>query len=365
MSDNSQDVLYMQRAVDLAAKGLYTTTPNPRVGCVIVSASGQIVGEGFHEKAGAPHAEINALTMAGARAQGATAYVTLEPCNHHGRTGPCTEALISAGLARVVYAMEDPNPLVAGQGLSRLRRAGLVVDGPVLEAAATELNPGYIKRMTSGLPWITCKLAMSLDARTAMANGESQWITGPDARQDVQRLRARSCAIITGVNTIIADDPSLTLRDPVLGDIDRQPLRIIVDSHLRTPPQAAIFKAPGETLVATGAAAPAGHPLAPWVRIFPGNDGQVDLTALLRYLSELGLNEVLVESGSRLAGAFLAAGLIDELVIYLAGTLMGSSARPLFDLPLLHMDDRIPLSIRQIVPVGQDWKIFAYPVYRD
>ncbi len=357
---------YMQHALELANLGLYTTTPNPRVGCVVVNDEGNVIGEGYHQKAGLAHAEINALAAAGASARGATIYVTLEPCNHQGQTGPCTEALIAAGVKKVVYGMEDPNPRVAGRGLARLREAGIVVEGPVMEEAARDLNPGYIKRMTENMPWVRCKMAMSLDARTAMANGESQWITGPEARLDVQKLRARSCSIVTGVNTVINDNPSLTLRDPLLGPITRQPVRVIVDSYLRTPPQANILRVVGETLIVSCVKPEKDSPLVPWVHVFPNTtEDQVDLRALIRYLGTLGHNEVLIESGSKLAGSFLTAGLIDELVVYLAGSLMGSAARPLFELPLVHMDDRIPLSIRQILPIGQDWKILAYPVYRD
>lgn len=355
----ARDSDFMQQALAQAALGLYSTTPNPRVGCVLVAATGEVVGQGYHVRAGEGHAEVNALAMAGERARGATAYVTLEPCDHHGRTGPCSQALIDAGVIEVVYAMQDLNPLVAGKGLARLRRAGIAVRGPVLEADAVALNLGFIKRMQTGLPFVRCKLAMSLDGRTAMANGESQWITGPAAREDVQKLRARSCSIITGAATILADNPQLTVRSPALGANPRQPLRIVVDSRLRTPVDAQIYAAPEHSVVATTQAVNAHGAVAAWQ--FEGE--KVDLVALVRRLGEQGHNEVLIEAGPTLAGAFLAAGLIDELVVYMAGKLMGSTAKPLFELPLTHMADSIALNISSVQPVGDDWRIIAKPIY--
>ena len=345
----------MARALRLAQRGLNTTAPNPRVGCVLCVGE-EVVGEGFHQKTGEAHAEIHALQAAGEKAKGATAYVTLEPCSHHGKTGPCVDALIGAGVSRVVYAMEDPNPQVAGLGIMRLQEADIIVDGPVLENDARVLNAGFIKRMTQGMPYVRCKTAMSMDGRTAMASGESKWITGPDARQDVQRLRARSCAIITGVESVIHDDPSLTVR---LGEQDRQPLCIIVDTHGRCPQQAAILDQPGRTVIAVGASTQLDDGRQVWT--LPEREGRVDLRALLRKLAEEGCNEVLVETGATLAGAFVAAGLVDELIFYLAPKLLGSSARPIFDLPIDKMSGQLPLIIQDIRAVGEDWRIIAAP----
>ncbi len=242
------DRTFMSRALQLAERGLNSTPPNPRVGCLVVDDHGQVVGQGFHEKAGEAHAEVNALNEAGSAAKGATVYVTLEPCSHHGKTGPCADALVQAGVSRVVYAMEDPNPEVSGAGMECLRTAGIEVDGPLMEEEARQLNIGFVKRMTQGKPFVRCKMAMSLDGRTAMASGESKWITGPDARVDVQKIRARSCAMVTGVDSVINDNPALTVR---LGENARQPLRVILDSHGRCPKKADILDQPGTTIIAT------------------------------------------------------------------------------------------------------------------
>ncbi|MFT5082129.1 MAG: diaminohydroxyphosphoribosylaminopyrimidine deaminase [Lentisphaeria bacterium] len=353
-----QDQMMMMRALQLARLGLNGTSPNPRVGCVLLSEDGRIVGEGYHCKAGSAHAEIAALVAAGAQARAATAYVTLEPCCHHGKTGPCTEALIAAGVKRVVYAMEDPNPQVAGRGLEALQAAGIEIVGPVEEQAAWALNPGFIKRMRTGLPFIRCKMAMSLDGRTAMASGESKWITGPSARQDVQTLRARSCAIVTGVESVIHDDPSLTVR---LGDNDRQPLRVIVDTHGRCPMQADILDQPGQTVIAcSNMHAPSEADSRKYWRL-PERNGRIDLYALTRRLGQEGCNEVLIETGATLAGAFVSAGLVDELIVYMAGKLMGRNARPLFDLPIDKMRGALTLSIQEVRAVGADWRITAVP----
>ena len=352
----NRDEQWMARACDLALHGLNTATPNPRVGCVLVSPAGEVVGEGFHLRAGEPHAEVNALRAAGAAARGATVYVTLEPCNHQGRTGPCSQALIDAGVAEVVYGMEDPNPLVAGSGLARLRGAGVRVRGPVMEARARELNPGFIRRMTTGLPWVRCKLAMSLDGRTAMASGESFWITGEAARADVQSFRARSCAIVTGVGTLLRDDPSLTVRDPAFGDHPRQPLRVVVDSRLRTPPEARLLRTPGVAIATCAFNRPQ---LGAEIWGMPSRAGAVDLRALLEKLAQRDCNEVLVEAGPTLAGSFLREGLIDELVLYVAPRLFGSAARPLFDLPLQFLAQAVDLEIVDLRPVGRDWRYVA------
>ncbi|KAF0192124.1 MAG: riboflavin biosynthesis protein RibD [Gammaproteobacteria bacterium] len=368
------DHYFMAMALRLAGRGMYTTMPNPRVGCVLVR-DGDVVGEGWHEAAGQAHAESRALAAAGARARGATAYVTLEPCSHHGRTGPCADALIAAGVARVVVAMIDPNPLVAGAGAARLRDAGIQVDSGLLEEQAASLNPGFIRRMRDQRPYVRCKMAMSLDGRTAKAGGESRWITGDAARLDVQRLRARSCAIMTGIDTVLADDPSLTVRWQALAAGDcatpgntpaRQPLRVVVDTNLRLSPTARLLGLPGKTLVATAtedcaryeALARSGARVA----CFPLTGAQVDLSELLRYLAEQGMNEILLEAGATLAGAMLQRRLIDEFVIYVAPVLMGSDARALFNLPgLAAMADNIALAIRDIRKVGDDWRVSAFP----
>ena len=359
----------MARALQLARRGWYSARPNPRVGCVI-ARDGRVVGEGYHLRAGEPHAEGNALAAAGSLARGASAYVTLEPCNHQGRTGPCSRALIDAGIAEVVYAMADPHEIASG-GLDTLRAAGIRVRGPLLDAEARTLNPGFIKRCESGLPRVTVKLAMSLDGRTAMASGESQWITGPAARRDVQRLRAASDAVVTGVGTVLRDDPSLNVRPDALDLPDgeaiaaHQPLRVIVDSQLRTPPSARMLQLPGPVLIAAGRTDPAvdfsvaANP--PEILPFSASGGRVDLEALLRELARRECSEVLVESGAELAGALVAAGLVDQLVVYMAPKLMGSNARPLLTLPLDAMGQSLGLDITEICAVGDDWRITAQP----
>lgn len=362
------DVHYMARAVELARKGHYSTHPNPRVGCVIVR-DGQIVGEGWHERAGEPHAEVHALRAAGELARGATAYVTLEPCSHHGRTPPCADALVNAGLARVVAAMQDPNPEVAGRGLQRLQQAGIATESGVLENEARLLNQGFLKRMEHGLPFVRVKLAMSLDGRTAMASGESQWITGPDARSAVQRLRAQASVVLTGADTVLADDARLTVRAAELGldaeqtalALSRPPLRVLIDGRLRVPLDAAFFKA-GPALVATCVAVEEQYANGPECLIVPGVEGQVDLRQLLVELARRGVNEVLVEAGPRLAGAFAQQGLVDEYQIFMAGKFLGSSARPLLDWPLAQMKDAPALKITEIRAVGDDWRVTAIPV---
>lgn len=362
------DAHYMARALELARKGHYSTHPNPRVGCVIVR-DGQIVGEGWHERAGEPHAEVHALRAAGELARGATAYVTLEPCSHHGRTPPCADALVSAGVARVVAAMQDPNPEVAGRGLQRLQQAGIVTESGVLESEARLLNQGFLKRMEHGLPFVRVKLAMSLDGRTAMASGESQWITGPDARSAVQRLRAQASVVLTGADTVLADDARLTVRAAELGldpeqtalALSRPPLRVLIDGRLRVPLEAAFFKA-GPALVATCVAVEEQYANGPECLIVPGAEGQVDLRQLLVELAGRGVNEVLVEAGPRLAGAFAQLGLVDEYQIFMAGKFLGSSARPLLDWPLAQMKDAPALKITEIRAVGDDWRVTAIPV---
>src|SRR5512135_2431955 len=296
------DSQWMARALCLAERGLYTTAPNPRVGCVLVK-DGKIIGEGWHERAGEPHAEVHALRAAGGAARGATAYVTLEPCSHHGRTPPCADALIAAGVSRVVSAMQDPNPLVAGQGLQKLSDAGIEVECGLMEAAARELNIGFVSRMTRGMPWVRSKIAASLDGRTALANGTSKWITGEAARRDVQHWRARSCAILTGIGTVLADDPQLNVRSM---ESARQPLRAVVDNGLRIPPAARLLQQPGAVIYTATQDAQkiaALEKSGARVAVLADAGGQVDLSAVLRDLAERGCNEVLVEAGSKLNGA--------------------------------------------------------------
>ncbi|WP_370981575.1 bifunctional diaminohydroxyphosphoribosylaminopyrimidine deaminase/5-amino-6-(5-phosphoribosylamino)uracil reductase RibD [Agaribacterium sp. ZY112] len=354
---STDDRRYMQRAIELAQHGLNSTAPNPRVGCLLLK-DGLVIAEAWHVKAGEAHAEAAALQQVGEQARGSCAYVTLEPCSHHGRTGPCADALIDAGVSRVVYAMQDPNPEVGGEGIARLKAAGIDVDGPVLEDEARALNPGFIKRMESGLPYIRIKSAMSLDARTAMASGESKWITAPAARDDVQKLRARSCALITGVGSVEHDDPSLTVR---LSDDDRQPLRVIVDSHARCPRRAQIFEKQGRTIIACLESADIAENDKREFWRLPERNGRVDLRALVERLAQEQCNELLVETGAELAGSFVGEALVDEFVIYIAPKLLGSSARPLFELPVSTMSGNLPLVIKDIRAVGYDWRVTAMP----
>jgi diaminohydroxyphosphoribosylaminopyrimidine deaminase/5-amino-6-(5-phosphoribosylamino)uracil reductase len=351
----AEETGHMARAIELARRGLWTADPNPRVGCVLADGA-RVVGEGWHERAGGPHAEIVALAAAGAAARGATAYVTLEPCSHHGRTPPCADALVAAGIARVVYAMRDPNPRVDGGGAARLAAAGIPVEGGLLEPEARDLNPGFISRMTRGRPWVTVKLAASLDGGTALPGGESRWITGEAAREDVQRLRARSSAVMTGSGTVLADDPRLDVRLP--GAV-RQPLRVVLDSRLRTPPAARILAPPGQALILCAQADPARacalQASGAEVVMVAGAEGGIDLDAALALLASRGVNELLVECGAGLAGALFAAGLVDELLLYLAPALLGRGARPLADLePPASMAERLEFAIVGREDVGGD-----------
>ena len=358
---STDDHRYMTQALRLAERGLYTTTPNPRVGCVIVKA-GKVIGEGWHERAGGPHAEVHALRQAGEAARGADVYVTLEPCSHHGRTPPCAQALVDAGVRRVVAAMSDPNPRVAGSGLKLLESHGIETCGGLMEKEARQLNPGFISRMTRGRPWVTVKVAASLDGRTALANGVSQWITGPAARSDVQRWRARSCAILTGIGTVLADDPQMTVRE---FDIGRQPLRVVVDSTLRIPSESKILQG-GNTLIACFEGqtqkVEALRGLGVTVLELPASNGQVCLASLMQVLAAREINEVLVEAGAHLNGALLREGLADELLIYYAPALLGDGARDMFALPeLADMSQRVELDILSLDQVGQDIRVRARP----
>ena len=355
----AQDSVWMAHALRLAERGLYTTSPNPRVGCVLVH-NGDVVGEGWHEYAGEPHAEVLALCAAGEAARGATAYVTLEPCSHHGRTPPCADALIAAGVARVAVAVQDPNPRVAGQGIAKLRAAGIEVECGLMETAACELNIGFFARMARGTPWLRSKIAMSLDGRTALANGVSQWITGEAARQDVQHWRARSCAVLTGIGTVLADDPQLNVRGI---ETARQPLRAVVDSLLRMPPNARLLQQSGVmvyTATQDAQKIAALEKSGARVVVLPDANGQVDAAAVLRNLAAQGCNEVLVEAGSKLNGALLKAGLVDELVLYLAPQLLGDMARDMARLgELVSLDRRIELEWNDVRQVGKDLRIVA------
>ena len=358
MSFSVEDRQFMTRAIQLAAKGIYTTDPNPRVGCVLVR-NGVIIGEGYHQRAGEGHAEVNALRQAG-DAKGATAYVTLEPCSHFGRTPPCAKGLIDAGISRVVAAMVDPNPQVAGRGLSMLKEAGVEASSGLLSEQAQALNPGFIARMERGRPYIRLKIATSVDGRTAMASGESQWITGPSARSDVQRLRARSSAIVTGVGSVLHDDSALTVRDEQLPVTvkplteGRQPLRVVLDSKGRLPASASMLTLPGKTLWVTGQS----YPDLPGAeqQVFPVDaEGRIDLNELFSYLaSQLSCNEVLVECGAELAGAVIRAGLVDEIVHYMAAKLMGSHARPMAVMPIDVMQDAVSLELKDLRQFGDD-----------
>jgi diaminohydroxyphosphoribosylaminopyrimidine deaminase/5-amino-6-(5-phosphoribosylamino)uracil reductase len=355
----SADHLFMTQALRLAEQGLYTTMPNPRVGCVIVN-NGVVVGTGAHLKAGEPHAEVLALRAAGERARGADIYVTLEPCSHHGRTPPCANALVEAGAKRVIAAMQDPNPLVAGSGLAFLQSQGIEASAGLMQAQAVELNPGFISRMTRNRPFVRSKIAASLDGRTALSNGESKWITGEAARRDVQHWRARSSALLTGIGTVLADNPMMTVRDL---DILQQPMCVIVDSWLRTPPTAKILQG-GNVLIAyasdsddkAAALKEAGAELV----ALPETNGRVDMDQLMLELGKREINELLVEAGQGLNGALLKGDLIDELLLYYAPVLMGAEATGMFAMPALtRMSERSELKIIDTRQTGQDIRVRA------
>lgn len=353
---------FMAQALQLAERGRYTTFPNPRVGCVVVRDD-VVVGEGWHERAGEPHAEIRALREAGSQAHGADLYVTLEPCSHHGRTPPCADALVAAGVRKVWAAMRDPNPRVAGQGIERLRAGGIEVDVGLLEGPARELNRGFVSRMERGRPFVTLKLAASLDARTAMANGESQWITGPAARADVHRLRADAGAVLSGAGTVLADDPRMTVR--AFPGVTRVPDRIVLDSKARVGDAAKVWSSDGaRRFRVTGASAPGGE-VDGVERIATALTaaGRIELDAALRALALREVNHVLVECGSGLAGALLKEGLVDELICYVAPMLLGDAARGLARIPGLdRLDQHVQLKFVDVRQVGPDLRITAVPV---
>ncbi|PPD05342.1 MAG: riboflavin biosynthesis protein RibD [Methylobacter sp.] len=357
MTQSGRDAFFMARAIQLADQGRYTTDPNPRVGCVLVK-DGRVLAEGWHRQAGLAHAEAEALKRTD-DAQGATAYVTLEPCSHTGRTPPCADALIAAGIKRVVIAMQDPNPLVAGGGINKLQSAGIEVVCGVLEVQAQQLNPGFIKRMLFQRPWIRSKLAMSLDGRTAMASGESQWISAEQSRADVQRLRAQSSAVLTGINTVLADDPSLNARVdwPV-----KQPDRLVLDSALRMPANARMLQLPGRTLILTcvdnAGKRQALESAGGEVYCLPASSGRLELTAVTRFLAEQQFNEILVEAGAMLNGALLAENLVDEWIIYQAPCILGDQGRGLFHLPgVQRLADKILVKLQDVRQIGPDLRL--------
>jgi len=352
---STQDIEFMTRALRLARRGLNTTSPNPRVGCVVV-VDGEIISEGWHQRAGDAHAEVNALNAAAGLAANATVYVTLEPCVHAGRTGPCTDALIEAGIQTVVCAMVDPNPQVAGQGIARLQAAGIACVTGVLEDEARELNPGFIRRMEAGRPFVRVKAAQSIDGRTALADGSSQWITGDAARADVQTWRARACAVLTGVGTVLADDPLLNVRT---ANCERQPLRIVLDPQLRTPATARLFNVKGQVLLIASQSAEQTkedvlRSVGASVIRLPESESGFDLNAVLYELARYEINEIHVEAGAKLSGAFIRAGLVDELLLYTAPLLLGSQGRPLFDFAIDAMEQRPELQLLDQRQVGND-----------
>ena len=358
---SATDCAHMARALQLAARGTYSAHPNPVVGCVLAK-DGEVVGEGWHEKAGEAHAEINALRDAGDKAKGATAYVTLEPCAHTGRTPPCANALVEAGIGRVVAAMQDPHGEVSGRGLEILEEAGITTEIGLMRAAAEALNPGFISRVTRGRPWVRVKIAASLDGAIAMSSGESQWITGPAARDDVQKLRARSGAIMTGIGTVLADDPSLNVRATGLDTRGLHPLRVVLDSRLRMPPTAAMLSLPGTTLVCcTGDRdATVLEEAGATVRDFGAHGAVVNVFEVLAALSEREINDVLVEAGPQLAGYLLEKDLVDELVIYQSPHIMGSNTRGMFNTPRWGaLADRRTLDFTDVRRVGSDTRITA------
>jgi len=353
------DQQHMAEALRLAEKGLYTATPNPRVGCVIVR-DGQAVGAGWHEKTGAPHAEVLALRAAGARARGATAYVSLEPCSHYGRTPPCVDALIEAGIARVVAAMQDPNSKVAGSGFARLRAAGIEVESGLMQDEARALNSGFVSRMSRGRPWVRTKIAASLDGRTALANGQSQWITGPEARRDGHAWRARACAVLTGIGTVRNDDPQLNVREV---ETTRQPLKVLVDSQLQLPLSAKLLQS-GQVLVAAAvenkASIAALRDKGAEVVVLPNAQGKVELMDLMRELARREINEVHVEAGFKLNGSLLREGLVDEILIYLAPSILGDSACGMFKLPeLADLERKRLVQFGELRTIGRDIRILA------
>jgi diaminohydroxyphosphoribosylaminopyrimidine deaminase/5-amino-6-(5-phosphoribosylamino)uracil reductase len=364
MSDfSAEDSRHMGEALRLAELGLYTTDPNPRVGAVVVK-DGKVVGRGFHKVAGEAHAEVLALKEAGSAAKGATLYVTLEPCSHQGKTPPCADAVVKSGVTRVVAAMTDPNPLVAGKGFEILKAAGIAVSEGLMAAQAKALNPGFISRMTRGRPWVRTKLAASMDGRTALANGESKWISCDASREDVHRWRARSSAVLTGIGTLLADDPTFTVRLP--GEW-RQPMKVVVDTNLSTPADAKVFaRNPDLVYIATAVDDPEEHEplnaIGANIQVFPERRGFMDLKAILETLAELECNEVLMEAGAGMNGALLEAGLVDELILYMCPSLLGDKARGMFSLAgISSMTERRELEIADARMFDKDLRLILRP----
>ena len=357
---SATDHAHMARALRLAEKGAYTTKPNPMVGCVIAHGE-EIVGEGWHVRAGEPHAEVHALRAAGDRARGATAYVTLEPCAHTGRTGPCSDALIESGVARVVAAMRDPFPQVDGAGFAKLQAAGIAVESGLMETQARALNRGFLARLERGRPWLRVKLATSLDGRSALASGESKWISGEASRLDVQRWRARCGAIVTGAGTVLADDPSLTVR---LGDDTAfvAPVRVVLDPGLATVARGRVREGDAPTLYLHAPDAKPPRDFSAQHAAVPVREGRIDLEAVLKLLAERGVNEIQLEAGATLAGAFLAQGLVDEVLLYVAPVLLGENARPLFDgLGIEAMTHKLQLDVIDVRRLGEDTRVLLQP----
>jgi diaminohydroxyphosphoribosylaminopyrimidine deaminase/5-amino-6-(5-phosphoribosylamino)uracil reductase len=368
----THDASMMALAIRLAEQGQYTTSPNPNVGCVLTDPQGNIIGQGWHQKAGCAHAEVHALQQAGIKAKGATAYVTLEPCSHHGRTAPCADALITARVSRVVVAMVDPNPLVAGNGLKKLANAGIDVKSGLLEHPAGQLNRGFSKRMQTGQPWVTVKLAASLDGKTALNNGQSQWITGPLARQDVQRHRAKSCAILSGSGTVMADNPSLNVRYSELGlsseqlaeEALRQPVRVLLDGRNQMHPELHLFSLSSPILIINSRLNTAAFPAHVSQYQASSTGAQLDLHKVMQHLGQCGFNHIWVEAGAKLAGALLQHNLIDELILYQAPKLLGNKGRDLFAVDeLTQMNQAFDLQWQDIRQVGCDLKLTAYPKF--
>lgn len=362
---SSADQTFMQRALELAAQGRFGAHPNPMVGCVLVR-DGAVVGEGWHALAGEAHAEVVALQHAGEKARDATAYVTLEPCSHHGKTPPCCDALIAAGVSEVVVASKDPNPKVDGQGIARLQQAGITVRDGLLAEDAHTLMAGFLSRLRRARPRVRLKIAASLDGRTAMADGESQWITGEVARADVQRLRAESGAVLTGVGTVLADEPSLTVRDQNLNPHNRQPLRVVLDRQLRTPVNAKLLSLPGNTLIFCSAGQDARPLQTAGAQIFAldSSHDDLDLTPVLRELANREVNDLLIEAGPTVAGQFLEQRLVDEFVLYQAPQILGSETKGMVETPRWQrLADRLHLNIVDVSRFGDDTRITAIPDY--
>ncbi len=367
ISATVEDYQWMARALQLARNGIYTTHPNPRVGCVIVN-NGEVVGEGWHHQAGEKHAEIIALEQAGEKARNAVMYVTLEPCCHHGRTPPCVESIIQAGVTKVVIASRDPNPLVDHAGIEALQQSGIHVTTNVCRNLAVQMNCGFFSRMRRQRPWVTLKIAISLDGKTAMADGDSKWITSSAAREDVHRLRAASSAIMTGIGTVLRDDPSMTARAP---GVEIQPLRVILDSNLSTPVYAKILKQPGKTVIITTGRNQDPELMPEFdssveVLVMPEKDNRIDLEAVLSELGKLEVNDLLLEAGAELSGSMLRLNLVDELVVYMAPDLLGSNTRGMFEIHQLQsLDDKLRFEFGEIRKIGRDLRLTLRPVRKE